>query len=661
MKNRNYRNASPPFIGWIFCFVLLSAWQVLYAQSEEDTMLQQWEEDLQSGLPELALDASREMYLYWENNRDLGKAFAARHRYWQTLETVDSMRTDYINLALDLGRFCGNRLGLVDSSEYYINLSLDLLEKQAEDSITLGKAYTYKGYFYYKKGYYKMAMQWYLESLTIKEAIGYHAGVGYSYHMIGKLYEAQEMYEQSLEAFSRAIEEAKLSGERNQVLYLKSMGLVYGKMGEEEKALDYLYKALAVSKERESQTFLEPMVHQALGEVYFKFLKYEKAMIHQEKAFLQWEQKNNRTAEAGALVQIAQIYLRQKNYFAARQALQRAEPRAALEKSPSVLTPLYEVQNEVYAAIGDFEKAWNAQRNFAAIKDSLKSIEMKTQIFELEQLYSNEKNESRIQQLENQRIQNSEKLRLEKVRRQLLMAFAGFLVLVLSFIVYLFYQLKSKNTSLVKALEERKMLIREIHHRVKNNLQMISSLLFLQSRNLPAEAAGATKGILHTMRSRVKSMALVHQKLYHENEVGIVLAKSYIDDLLHSLLPSFGINDATEGVEVNVDDLRLDIDTMIPIGLILNELLTNAIKHASQDQTPPSLVITLQREGEGLVLKVKDNGQGIAPQSLGADNRSFGMSLINALAEKLDAEVSVKNEVGTEVSIQMKYLKIYER
>ena len=204
--------------------------------------------------------------------------------------------------------------------------------------------------------------------------------------------------------------------------------------------------------------------------------------------------------------------------------------------------------------------------------------------------------------------------------------------------------LTSKNETISNALSEREVLLKEIHHRVKNNLQIISSLLNLQSRFIKDKTA---VDAVQEGRNRVKSMALIHQKLYQQDNIQGIYMPEYIDNLTSSLLSSYKASNDKIHIKKEVDTINLDIDTAIPLGLILNELLTNSLKYAFVDRKEGTLQIKLTEIDKKLILEVSDDGVGMKNDEEGNKN-SFGLTLIESLAEKLDASVEMNQNEGTQ-------------
>lgn len=239
----------------------------------------------------------------------------------------------------------------------------------------------------------------------------------------------------------------------------------------------------------------------------------------------------------------------------------------------------------------------------------------------------------------------------------------GCISIIAGFVLLLYIQkkqasrlLEAKNDIISKSLEEKEVLLKEIHHRVKNNLQVVSSLLNLQTRNInDATALAAIK----EGRDRVRSMALLHQNLYQDNNLTGVDVKNYIELLAQSLLQSYNINTETIGLITNVQELQLDVETVLPIGLILNELISNALKYAFDESAQKGkLEVILQQQNNQLVLEVKDNGKGL-PADWNYNNlTSLGYQLIKSFVQKMKGELIVTNNSGTQVQIRINKYKL---
>jgi PAS domain S-box-containing protein len=212
---------------------------------------------------------------------------------------------------------------------------------------------------------------------------------------------------------------------------------------------------------------------------------------------------------------------------------------------------------------------------------------------------------------------------------------------------------KQAEESIRASLHEKEILLAEIHHRVKNNMAVISGLLELQAGYVQDEQARA---LFRESQNRIKSMALIHEKLYESKTFANIDMHEYIEELTHFIKQSYVPAGVQIEVEMQVDNIQLDITRAVPCGLILNELVSNAYKHAFAQQTTGAIRVVLQKENAGYCLSVSDNGKGL-PDNLDVYSpTSLGLTLVNALSMQLNANLHVSNDVpqGTVFSLFFK-------
>ncbi len=209
--------------------------------------------------------------------------------------------------------------------------------------------------------------------------------------------------------------------------------------------------------------------------------------------------------------------------------------------------------------------------------------------------------------------------------------------------------IKSAERKLRESLKEKEVLIKEIHHRVKNNMQVISSLFNLQSRVVQDEKA---LEVFRECQARIKSMALIHEKLYQSNDLANVDFAEYIRNLLTYLYQSYGNHAGTIQLDVQVGEARLGIDTAIPCGLILNELVSNCLKHAFPGREKGLIRVSLHQENGRTFLSVLDDGVGFPDGIDFTKSGSLGLQLVNTLVQQLEGTIALQRHTnGTEFRI----------
>ena len=208
------------------------------------------------------------------------------------------------------------------------------------------------------------------------------------------------------------------------------------------------------------------------------------------------------------------------------------------------------------------------------------------------------------------------------------------------------------------SLKEKELLLKEIYHRTKNNFQVISSMLYLQS-----EYAGDKKvsGILDKCYDRIKSMASVHEHLYKSEDFTHIDFAEYVRDLLVSLYHSYGISEKTIAFQINIDNIFLGLDMAVPCGLIINELISNSLKHAfgqlkKDDRQNAKISVDMHKTDDSkLVLIVNDNGSGLAGDLNSMNGKTFGLYLIKNLVKQLDGAIEFNTDNGTKFMITFPY------
>ena len=312
---------------------------------------------------------------------------------------------------------------------------------------------------------------------------------------------------------------------------------------------------------------------------------------------------------------------------------------------------------------GNYKGSLEHFKNYKRISDSIIGIDKNKQIEELKIQYESKNKEQKIALLNDQsKLQESE---LQKSKLLNTLSIWSLLLLLITIgLLYNRYRLKQrnhaklelkereinqKNINLRHLLDEKEWLLKEIHHRVKNNLQTVISLLNSQSAYLDNDMAlSAIKNSQH----RIHSMSLIHQKLYNSENIATINMPNYIKELVEYLKDSFSLAQRIR-FEIKVAPLELDVAQAIPLGLILNEAITNSIKYAFPNDRTGMIYITIEATTENrYLLTISDNGIGAETDFTDTKANSFGMSLIKGLSDDLEAKFTMENNNGTVLKIE---------
>ncbi|WP_343690942.1 histidine kinase dimerization/phosphoacceptor domain -containing protein [Chitinophaga sp.] len=314
------------------------------------------------------------------------------------------------------------------------------------------------------------------------------------------------------------------------------------------------------------------------------------------------------------------------------------------------------------SALGNYATAVRDLQHFEFLKDSIYNERKSRQIEELTIQYETDKKEQSIRLLEKEkRIQQSELTKELNTKRWII----GVTLLLIVIIGLLINnsrlkqrtnstlklqqrQIEKKNNSLQNLLKEKEWLVREIHHRVKNNFHIVMGLLRTQAAYLQGEEA--IQAITES-RQRIQAMSLVHQKLYQSDNLSAINMSDYIHELIDHLKDSFHTSQTIQ-FRVGIEPIQMDVSHCVPLGLIVNEAITNAIRHAfpGKDNCIISVAFKCLSPNHYL-LSIKDNGIGLPVGFDPGSQVSMGMKLIRGLGDDLDATLKIINEAGTEIRL----------
>ena len=213
---------------------------------------------------------------------------------------------------------------------------------------------------------------------------------------------------------------------------------------------------------------------------------------------------------------------------------------------------------------------------------------------------------------------------------------------------------KDQETELRDSLKEKEVLLKEVHHRVKNNLQVISSILSLQSSYVEDEQL---QNVLRESQNRIKTMSFIHENLYQKDQFSSIDFAEYIKNLSTNLLHSYQIYSNLVEIKYALSSVFLSLDQAIPCGLIVNELVSNSLKHAFPEGKEGTIEIKLTEEKGVVHLRVRDDGIGMPKNFDVAHSETLGIQLVVSLSEQLDAKLHINNDRGTEYLITFELIK----
>jgi two-component sensor histidine kinase len=313
-----------------------------------------------------------------------------------------------------------------------------------------------------------------------------------------------------------------------------------------------------------------------------------------------------------------------------------------------------------YKALENPGKALEYHELFVAIKDSLFNINRQKMIAEYQTKLNLANKEYFIKQLEDstrqQQIINQYISRQNRLKQISIYGLVVVVMIILLLVYLIFKRYKTTrllNAELEIALKEREVLIREVHHRVKNNLQIISSLLNLQSEQATDKKES---DVLRISQSRVEAMSMIHENLYKSDKISNIDFSNYVKGLSSYMRTSFDLESRNITLSTNIPQLTIDIDKLVPCGLIITELVTNSIKHAFDDKSENKIDIICNITGDIVMLIIHDNGKGIDPGFDFRKSKSLGLRLVYGLARQIKSELKYENDNGLKVWFEFKMI-----
>ncbi|MCB9081753.1 MAG: tetratricopeptide repeat protein [Lewinellaceae bacterium] len=546
------------------------------------------------------------------------------------------------------------RLGKYDSAYYHIRWGLETNEG-IQDSTAFLVLYEAEGYYFDALADYSESAQAYLNYMQYVPPDDPAFALKGNYNLSVALFRAGD-YPAAHRYIETALQLAKSLNFGSQTAILSQhQGKIFQAEGNYAAALQAYQRAYEGFPKTSGKSRLARLLYD-IGELQMAAGHYELAESPIREGLQISREVNIPKDEVLLLISLAHYQQGVKKNQAAAQTLAEAGRILANLNEPALESTYLARKAQVEEALGNFQGAlatWNAQRILA---DSLQRAEQQALVRKLDARYQSALKDQEIAGLN--RANDLKTLQLEQAAR--LRMFFIIALLLVAIIAGLAFrqaryrsktneQLEMQKATISRSLEEKENLLREIHHRVKNNLQIVSSLLSLQTQHV--ESTKAQEALIEG-QNRVKAMALIHQNLYRESDMVGVPANEYIEELSYNLLETYR-TDNDINLALDLEPVSLDVDRIIPLGLVLNELLTNSLKYAFPDQRAGRIAIDLHRKSDGLHLTVADNGIGLPRQLDWQVTDTLGFRLVRAFVKKMNATLEVGHTAGGGTQINM--------
>jgi len=531
------------------------------------------------------------------------------------------------------------------------------------------KAYTNAGIARQYLGQNKLAFQHHLAAARLKERNNL-PGINRSYVNVGVALFEQGDHREAILYFKKALALSKAANDSSvETLAYKNIGSGFSELQLLDSSSFYFGKALQLQRlAHDTLAYANTLL--SFGINYLHLQNFKEAKLYLDSALLLGSPYNNQRFLSTLYLHYSNLYLslsgNNKTFndsalLYANKSLQAGEENQTLPKVILAKENLVKIHEH----LGDFESALDYSKELYALKDSIKELETSTAFVEARELYKAENRELEInllKQTNRTKELEIETVEQEKASQRIALVSAGtFLLLSVLGLVLLyrqytqknkaFHELEDSNEIIKKQAEEKELLLKEIHHRVKNNLQIIHSLLDIQrSKYTSAES----KDTVQESQHRIKAMALIHEKLYENNDLKTVLFEDYATELIQQIQRTFK-EYSDVSVNVTADKKNFDIDTIVPLGLMLSELITNSFKYAFPEKEGLIEINLSEHADKGrYVLLIKDSGKEFNFQESITKPKSIGLKLVQRLAKQLKGDLNYEYDNGSVFKIEFK-------
>jgi two-component sensor histidine kinase len=537
-----------------------------------------------------------------------------------------------------------------DSLQWYADRLIRLGKKYRDDRITVN-GLLLKANYEWRTANHITAMKTAMAALQKAEQHKLVKAIPILYSIIGNLHKENENFPLALKAAELGVRAAISIKDTpriikimlNQAMFTHSYGMRKKDPQLRKAALKKYFEGLSIAESSPEYEALRIPYYNNISQYYKIAGDYTKGLFYGEKAEVLAKKHHQYFSLSYTYNWLGEIYFYSGDHVKGISYLNRALDVTIAQHTPFRAAEIYKSLSMCYHLSGNDEKALTAYRRATALNDSLQVLRNTRQIGRLQIEYETEKKDQHIASL---RLIN-----LEKTRRTKLTAVGMVLFVLLSAFLYMQYRgirqrnqlLADNNKKISQQSEQLKFLMKELHHRVKNNLQIVSSLLSLQSSHLADKDA---RQAVKIGQQRIEAMSLIHRSLYQQDNPNMVNMKEYVTNLVESILQSFGIDKDSFDLQMDIQITEMNVDMALPLGLIINEWVTNAFKYAYKEAQCPSLFISLKEDRE-IKLEIKDNGPGMSYEAWERPLGSFGVKLVKVLSRQLNGRCEMENRNGT--------------
>lgn len=595
-------------------------------------------------------------YLNLTNNKIIARDFVAAEKYAFKSQKYFLIAKDTNNYIASVYETCFalDYQGKIDESE---KLALNTIRRyeNAPNAKKIADLYYYMSTLYNNNRKAKSAFIYINKAVNIYRSTNNRSGICRCNHQLANIYYRNKMYSKAIDYLNKNTLEMKdlIDGNIDSQLMISSFfAEIYLELKDYSKALSYAktLKQLAskykfVQRVKEANFFMSRIYaelnNRDLAEYHIKILdnqqnsEFEIFLINTVKGILYFNQNDYKKS----------LHFRTLNYK--YDALNKENLKAL---------------SDTYYALNNYKKSHEYLSKFLKIEVADLNDEKNNQVIEFESLYRLKEKDFELNKNKFEKINQQYELQKQRQFIFLILSISITLFLIVVFLITIYLTNKKNNRLLMlkneelfnlnKQLEqantEKTILLKEIHHRVKNNLQLVMSLLNIQAQDTQNISI---QDFLEKGQTRIATMSLIHQNLYQTENFTNINFQDYLEDLITNIKHTF--NESNIDYEIKTNQNSFDLDTAIPLGLIVNELVCNALKHAFPANLKGKIEIVINKMNDNTYeLQIGDNGVGFSTEKL--NTKSIGLELVSLLVMQLKGKIQRLDKIGTNYKIIFK-------
>ncbi|RLD27892.1 MAG: hypothetical protein DRI54_00275 [Bacteroidetes bacterium] len=600
-------------------------------------------------------------YLAFDHFFELGMNYASEISADTSIAYLYSQRG---NMEFQKGDFNEAKKNYLLAIEYFNYLNVNLFSDRVK--LFESNVYNNLGIVNDIQGATHLALKNFHTVLNIQEELKDSLGIATIYLNIGNLYLDQERHKRAEDYYLLAMDYFERLDNKSGIATIKiNLGEIATQKNELELALKENKEALSLYQEiNEVDGIAFSMIN--ISNLYLDLGMTDSAKYYMDISFDIYRVIEDSSGIAEILYVIGKYYMDTNDPSKAEMALIRSYNYSSKREMVDLQMRVAKLLSKFYSSNSDYEKAFVYLSQYRLLNNKYNTNETrrKFSVVEEEYLQESRNKEAALKELELKAV--SDKLKFNQILNNLVVS--G-LIIIIIFIIILYIRYKreisfknklaSKNQELYEINEEyhqtliskkeKEILLKEIHHRVKNNLQIINSLLRFQARKSPKSVQGS----FLDLQSKITAMALLHDQLYLSRDFSMIDVNTYLTQLITNLVSAYDIKENIN-FDVKIDVDHLDLDTLHPLGLLINEVVSNSIKYAFKGVKNKNIYLHFNQTNHEYKLQIGDKGIGFDENSSSFNSNSIGLELIFNLSEQLGGKIERTIDNGTHYCVTFK-------